>query len=297
MKSLDQITKVWETVKSNAVAVGEQLREQIQNINGKKTLHDMTSVELESHREIDLPEDTWTEDGQIIYAIGDIHGRYDLLDRMLKAIIEDCEAAEDDAPKPKVVFLGDYVDRGFQSRKVIQRLIDLEDQDLFETICLKGNHEDVFAAFLRDASIGAQWSNFGGRETLISYGVTPPLSVQAKDEWNRAQEDLLKLIPDTHVAFLKNLETSYQHGPFGFVHAGIKSGVPFEKQKDSDKLWIRQEFLNAPSREDLFIIHGHTPVDLPYADHRRINIDTGAYYSGRLTAVKIEAKTAVFLTL
>ena len=97
--------------------------------------------------------------------------------------------------------------------------------------------------------------------------------------------------------FLESLVTFYQIGPFGFVHAGVRSGVPFDEQTDKDRLWIRGEFLKAQKREDLFIIHGHSPVDSPYIDHRRINVDTGAYYSGRLTAVKLAGNEAVFLTL
>lgn len=295
MKPFNPITKAWDKVKEQA----QDLKQRVlaARAGGPVPIAGSGTTELETHLEIDLPETVWTEDLPVIYAVGDIHGRCDLLERMLKAIREDCEIAPEAGPKPQVVFLGDYIDRGFQSRKVIQTLINLKDQSVFDPIYLRGNHEDVFQTFLKNPAVGPQWSSFGGRETLISYGITPPLSANAENDWLRAQADLRNSIPESHVKFLADLQNFHQIGPFGFVHAGVRSGVPFEAQKNEDRLWIRGEFLNAQEREDLFIVHGHTPVDEPYADHRRINVDTGAYYSGRLTAVKIEAKNAVFLTL
>ena len=228
-----------------------------------------------------------------VYAIGDVHGRADLLNALIDVIVYDCRSSQE---KPHLVFLGDYIDRGFQSREVISTLIELGRNKDFETVFLKGNHEQAMLRFLNDHQIGPDWANFGGRETLISYGISPPKSINAVEEWQEIQQELVKTIPAQHVEFLEKLEVSHKIGPYGFVHAGVKPGVPYEQQTDEDRMWIRDEFLNAKDKEDLFIVHGHTPVNAPYSDHRRVNVDTGAYFTGRLTAVKIEGDKMSFLT-
>jgi len=296
MNRFKQYVEFWERLRARSVRHLKRVLK-VESSAGASNAPIPTTKVLGSHKEVDLPASMAMEGLPAIYAIGDIHGRYDLLNRMLIAINEDCAEFPNQNSKPNVVFLGDYIDRGFQSKKVIDALIALQDQSLFEPIFLKGNHEEVFITFLKDAGIGAQWSNFGGRETLISYGVAPPKSLNDKDDWLRAQSELREKMPESHVAFLDGLKTFHQVGPFGFVHAGVRAGIPFEEQKDADRLWIRDEFLAGEKREDLFIIHGHSPVDAPYADHRRINVDTGAYYSGRLTAVKLTTNKALFLTI
>nr|WP_233343182.1 metallophosphoesterase [Hyphomonas sp. Mor2] len=212
---------------------------------------------------------------------------------MIDVITHDAKSSTERA---HLVFLGDYIDRGFQSRDVISTLIELGRDNTFETVFLKGNHEQAMLRFLRDHKIGPDWANFGGRETLISYGISPPKSVNAVEEWQEIQAELVKTIPNQHVEFLEKLEVSHKIGPYGFVHAGVKPGIPYEQQTDEDRMWIRDEFLNAKDKEDLFIVHGHTPVNAPYSDHRRVNVDTGAYFTGRLTAVKIEGDKMSFLT-
>ena len=228
-----------------------------------------------------------------IYAIGDVHGRADLLKRLLAVIEEDCATIEQQA---HLIFLGDYIDRGFQSRQVISTLIELDQNPKYKTTFLKGNHEQAMLHFMRDHRIGPDWASFGGRETLISYNVVPPKSVDMVDQWEPIQKSLKRRIPEEHVTFLETLAVSHQIGPYAFVHAGVKPGVPYDQQRDEDKLWIRDEFLNAQDKEDLFIIHGHTPVDMPYRDHRRVNVDTGAYFTGKLAAVKIYKDQMSFLT-
>lgn len=219
-----------------------------------------------------------------VYAIGDVHGRADLLKGLMKVITNDQNVGDE---KPHIVFLGDYIDRGFQSRDVIDMLIDLGEDDRYETVFLKGNHEQAMLHFLSDHNIGPEWANFGGRETLISYNIAPPKSIEAAEEWHPIQKQLQRTIPKSHVEFLEQLIVSHKIGPYGFVHAGVRPGIPYENQADEDLMWIRDEFLSAKAKEDLFIVHGHTPVDDPYLDHRRVNVDTGAYFTGRLTAVKI----------
>jgi len=228
-----------------------------------------------------------------VYAIGDVHGRADLLNALLEVIVEDCKSS---SGRPHLVFLGDYIDRGFQSREVISTLIELGRDDTYETVFLKGNHEQALLRFLHDHKIGPDWANFGGRETLISYGISPPKSVNAVEEWQAIQKELVQTIPSQHVDFLEKLSISHKIGPYGFVHAGVKPGIPYEEQTDEDRMWIREEFLDAKDKEDLFIVHGHSPVNAPYSDHRRVNVDTGAYFTGRLTAVKIVGDKMSFLT-
>lgn len=227
-----------------------------------------------------------------IYAVGDVHGRADLLDDLLGLIEAD---AEDWQGCIHLIFLGDYVDRGLESRRVIETLIGLQTAEC-ETTFLKGNHEEALLAFLSDYKKGPIWANYGGRETLVSYGVRPPRSLAVSEDWKRAHEDFRQALPNEHELFLKSLETNTRIGPFGFVHAGVRPGVPFEHQSDRDRLWIRDSFLKSKSPEDLMIVHGHTPTDVPYADARRIGIDTGAYFTGRLSAVRIIGGEYSFLS-
>jgi len=240
-----------------------------------------------------MPAPAALEDGKLIYAIGDIHGRADLLDRLMHVIDADNKSTEG---QPTLVFLGDYIDRGFQSKQVIDKLCELRDESTYETVFLRGNHEQAMLRFLEDHSIGPDWSAFGGRETLISYGIIPPRDVKSLDQWLDAKSSLNSLIPPEHVEFLESLVSHHRMDGYGFVHAGIRPGVPFDEQQDEDRLWIRELFLNAKPKEDLFIVHGHSPVDHPFVDHRRINTDTGAYFTGTLCAAKISTEGLSFLT-
>ena len=228
-----------------------------------------------------------------VYAIGDIHGRADLLKALLEVVKTDCQNSTE---RPHLVFLGDYIDRGFQSYDVFETLIELGHDETYETVFLKGNHEQAMMRFLKDHSIGPDWAAFGGRETLISYNISPPKAIGVVEEWIPIQAQLVRTIPQEHVDFLEKLVLSHKIGPYGFVHAGVKPGVPYDQQSDEDRMWIRDEFLNAPDKEDLYIVHGHSPVNAPYWDHRRVNVDTGAYFTGRLTAVKILKDNMSFLT-
>lgn len=232
------------------------------------------------------------EPGDRIYAIGDIHGRADLLADLLQRI----EADAADLSRPaSLVFLGDYVDRGFQSRQVIDLLLSGR-LSRFQVHCIKGNHEQAMLTFLRDPAFGPRWSAYGGRETLVSYGVRPPRNVTRLEEWAAAHEEFVRVLPPAHETFLHRLPSSLRIGPYGFVHAGVRPGVPFEDQTDADLLWIREDFLRSTQPTELVIVHGHTPVDRPHSDARRINVDTGAYFSGRLTAARLEADTITFLS-
>lgn len=232
-------------------------------------------------------------DRRRVYAIGDIHGRADLLVRLLEDLRQDAAEGDFDG-RPILIFLGDYIDRGFQSRDVIDVLLS-EQLSPFETYFLKGNHEAAMLQFLGDPSIGPRWAEFGGAETLVSYGVRPPRTRTSVDDWARASDELGKVLPPEHLHFLRNLDLSVQIGDYVFVHAGVRPGVPLDQQSEYDLLWIREEFLGDRKPLGAVIVHGHTPTSAPHRDSRRVGIDTGAYLSGRLTAARFEQDKVEFL--
>jgi serine/threonine protein phosphatase 1 len=196
---------------------------------------------------------------------------------------------------PILVFLGDYIDRGFQSKEVLDLLLgDLESS--FETYFLKGNHEEAMLQFLDTPSMGPRWADFGGMETLVSYGVAPPPTRTSREDWAIASCSLNRALPPGHLDFLMSLRLSIQIGGYMFVHAGVRPGVDLAEQSERDLLWIREEFLGDSRPLGAVIVHGHTPAIQPHRDSRRIGIDTGAYLSGRLTAVRLEDDAVAFLS-
>ena len=228
--------------------------------------------------------------GVRVYAVGDIHGRLDLLDQMFKRI--DADYARTPAPHRIEVFLGDYVDRGPESRKVIDLLIERGRNH--RAVFLKGNHEDLLVGFLHNPSTLGNWQRLGGLETLMSYGVTPSINADApmQAELARAFD---RAFPPSHRYFFNELKTSFTCGDYFFVHAGVRPGVELEKQREEDLLWIRQEFLLYEEDFGKIVVHGHTPVLEPDIRSNRINIDTGAYATGRLSCLVLEADTMSFL--
>jgi len=236
------------------------------------------------------PEDI-LDDETLIYAIGDIHGRADLLENLLDRIDSDATGFQGDV---HLVFLGDYIDRGFQSRQVVDILLS-ERLRPYRAHFLKGNHEDALLSFLSDVEFGPKWAAYGGRETMVSYGVKPPRSMTLNSEWKSAHNNFLKSFPNAHLLFFRGLPTRVKIGGYGFVHAGMRPGKSFEDQTDYDLMWIRDEFLSGESQFDVKVVHGHTPTDVPYNDSRRINVDTGAYFTGRLTAVKLTGQSVEFI--
>lgn len=219
--------------------------------------------------------------------MGDVHGRLDLLDPLLERIRLDAADLEP-ANRPVLVFVGDYVDRGAASRGVIERVIELEAGDGFEVRALKGNHEEALLAFLADPAFGPTWIEHGGAQTLSSYGVTPPILRMDGEAWDKARDALAEAMPPAHLAFLRRLELTAVIGDFLFVHAGVRPGVPLEAQREPDLLWIRQDFLNASGPFGKIVVHGHTPAEAAFLGEHRIGIDTGAYATGVLTAVRLE---------
>jgi len=228
-------------------------------------------------------------DGRVRYAIGDIHGRADLLEAMLAQLESRTVQELRPAGEPVVIFLGDYVDRGRESARVLDLLLEGRPAG-YERRYLKGNHEQGMLAFLEAPVANRAWIMHGGAETLLSYGVQPPSPLQsAEDDWVAAAAALKQKMPEAHLRFLNNLERYIAVGDYVFVHAGIDPARPLHKQTDQDLLWIRAKFLRSRrTLGRLRVVHGHTPADEPYADHRRIGIDTGAYASGVLTAARLE---------
>ncbi|MGP1274876.1 MAG: metallophosphoesterase family protein [Caulobacterales bacterium] len=232
-------------------------------------------------------------DGFRLYAIGDVHGQADLLDRLLDRIRSDVRVAPP-ADRAMLVMLGDYVDRGLGSAKVIERLSTLSGMP-FAIRCLKGNHEAAMLDFMRDARAGQVWCQYGGGETLASYGVQLPSAQASVDDWEVARKALLSAMPRHHVEFLESLELFVLYEPYVFVHAGLHPDKPLEAQTEQDLLWIRDVFLDSRKRLDHKVVHGHTPEPDYYHDDRRIGVDTGAYLTGTLTAVRLESDEVSFL--
>ena len=226
-------------------------------------------------------------EGIRIYAVGDVHGRSDLLQRLLAAVDADCKQRP--VPRPITVFVGDYIDRGPDSRNVLDLL--LRWQQSHEAIFLRGNHETFLPRFLADPRSLDEWRQYGGLETLLSYGLRPSINPD-RDEQTMLATEFAEVVPREHLDFLQSLDLTFSCGDFLFVHAGVRPGVPIHEQTEDDLLWIRDDFLNWEQPFERFVVHGHTPVDEPDLRLNRINIDTGAYATGRLTCVVIE-NTAV----
>jgi serine/threonine protein phosphatase 1 len=228
-------------------------------------------------------------EGIRIYAIGDVHGRADLLDQLCSVI--DADLAAHPISRPIQVFLGDYIDRGPASREVLDSLIERGRRH--ETIFLKGNHEAYAAEFLQHPEVLAEWRQYGGMETLMSYGIRPSLNPD-ESEQKKVADALVSVLPQTHRQFLDGLNPSFSCGDFFFVHAGVRPGIPLVHQKEEDLFWIRDDFLFCKEDFGKIIVHGHTPVNEPEFHSNRINIDTGAYATGRLTCLRIEREIVLF---
>jgi serine/threonine protein phosphatase 1 len=222
--------------------------------------------------------------GVRIYAVGDIHGRIDLLNELLARI--DADIARRPTERPLYVFLGDYIDRGSSSRETIDRLI--EHVATNESVFLKGNHEHIALKCLSDRDgLFDQWMRLGGVETLISYGVPPEVLASGR-KIAELQAAFHSAMPQAHFRFFRDLQNSFACGDFFFVHAGVRPNVELSRQKESDLLWIREEFLSSNEDFGKIIVHGHTPTLEVEIGPNRINIDTGAYATGRLTCLVIE---------
>ena len=227
------------------------------------------------------------------YAVGDIHGRLDLIQPLISKIEKDISQHPED--KPILIFLGDYIDRGPDSKGVIDTLISLKKK--YECVFLKGNHEDILLMFLKDAKKGPLWLINGGIETLKSYGIKQISEEDKKNNYPELQNQLLKKIPKNHISFFKStLQLTYEIKDYLFVHAGVRFNTPINKQKKQDLLWIREPFLSEDTNFEKIIVHGHSINEKdPEIKSNRIGIDTGAYYTDILTCFVIAGDKTYFL--
>lgn len=247
-----------------------------------------TREQTPAKREPALPK------GIRIYAVGDVHGRVDLLRQLRDQVTADVA----DFKGPAVtVFLGDYVDRGPESRQVIDMLVSRDWP--MPILPLRGNHERAFEDFLEDPATWIEWQGYGALPTLASYGVnvrdlmTAGSSAQALA---RVHDELLAAIPTKHLDFIKGLQDQTAAGDYFFCHAGVRPGVPLDQQSPFDLITIREPFLSSTVQFEKVVVHGHTPQESPQIRTNRIGIDTGAYATGCLTALVLERETRAWLS-
>ena len=220
--------------------------------------------------------------GQRVYAIGDIHGRLDLFEALI-AGIDDDDAAQGPA-ETTVILLGDLVDRGPDSAGVIAAARAWQQRRQVRIIA--GNHEEMMLQSLDDVEVLRVFLKYGGRETLLSYPVDPDAYNSAS--FAEVQALMTAAVPAEDLAYLGTFENMVRIGDYAFVHAGVAPGVALAEQRRGDLRWIREPFLSHPGAHEAVIVHGHTITDEPEVRPNRIGIDTGAYFSGRLTALALE---------
>lgn len=228
--------------------------------------------------------------GLRLYCLGDIHGRSDLLLEARDAIDDDL--SQRPVAESLIICLGDYVDRGPDPAGVLELLAN--DPFPAPLILLRGNHEVMMQAFLREPEELGAWRRFGGLETLASYGVDVSEAAMGRG-FEQTRQSLLARLPQSHLALLEGLQLSWSIDDYFFCHAGVRPGAPLDAQTERDLLWIRKDFLSWRGDFGKIIVHGHTPVAAPEILPNRINIDTGAFASGRLTCLVLEGQSALIL--
>jgi serine/threonine protein phosphatase 1 len=233
-------------------------------------------------------------DHQRVYAIGDIHGRADLLIKMHHAVSK--HAAISPPADQLIVYLGDYVDRGLEVKETLNILTSSPLQE-FHTIFLKGNHEEMLLSFLMDSATLDDWLLLGGQATMMSYGLSSPGQAPHPRQAEDIRQKFIHAFPNGHRDFLLKLKTTYQAGDYLFVHAGLRPGVPLDKQTAEDYLWIREPFLINRKSMGVRVVHGHHITPRPETLPNRIGVDTGAYATGRLSCVVLEADRVEFISV
>lgn len=226
-----------------------------------------------------------------LYVIADIHGHLDILKRLMRLIETDAAGAAADTVG--FVFLGDYIDRGPDSKNVIEYLRTLPER--MHRVFLRGNHDNTFLNLMNGTFRRATDQFSPGIETtLASYGVSPALATM--DKLDELRQALAEKVPESHKLFFAATRHRYTCGDYYFVHAGVRPGVPLDQQTDKDHMWIREEFLNSTEPHGKIVIHGHTISEQPEVRHNRIGIDTGAFATSRLTCLVLEGSTRRFLS-
>ena len=231
-------------------------------------------------------------DDTAIYAVGDVHGCLDELLSLERAIVAD--GAEITGGK-LIVMLGDYIDRGPASAQVLDHLIAAPPEG-FERICLTGNHEVQMLDYVEGRLGLAEWLGLGAAETLLSYGIDHQRLEQLYQSPGQVDEVIRKAIPASHLAFLRSLPILIETGRYIFVHAGIRPELALDRQSDEDMVFIRKAFYERVHLLTKYVVHGHTPVGEATRDGARINIDTGAVYGGKLTALRVWRDQGRYLT-
>ena len=230
-----------------------------------------------------------------VVAVGDVHGRLDLLTAMLARVRQDFSELPPSGPPPLLVMLGDLIDRGPDPAACLRLVADLRRDPPFDLVMLKGNHEQWLLQFLADPAQGPRWVRFGGGATLRSFGVEPPDPEAPAQAWEEARHRLSAVLPPSHAALLAASPTHHVEGDYLFVHAGVRPGRPLEAQCEADLLWIRDLFLRSKHPSRYVVVHGHTPTREPQRLPWRIGVDTEAWRSGRLSAVRLNgAEQALF---
>ncbi len=228
-----------------------------------------------------------------VYAIGDIHGRIDLLMRLMDTIVDD-NGTRKSVRNQVLIFLGDYIDRGPESSRVIDFLVN-HIPSQFKVILLKGNHEQMMLEAIKNKQALPTWFHNGGKATLYSYGIDPEKYIFKQGATQILGELLKEQMPLKHKEFFQNLELNTVIGDYFFVHAGVNPVLSLAEQKERDMLWIRQRFLQYKRKFEKTIIHGHTITASPEVRSNRVGIDTGAWRTGRLTALRLQQRDYGFL--
>lgn len=252
----------------------------------------MVLKRLFSRKETPAPPPAALPSGKRVYAIGDIHGRDDLLGALLDKIAAD-DAARGQA-ETQIVFLGDLPDRGPSSRQVIERAMALAAAKP-ETVFIKGNHEELMIrVWDGDRQTAATFHRAGGRETLMSYGI----AAEQYDGWDLGDvtEATARVIPQAHIEFLRAFRPAYRLGDYFFTHAGVRPGIALDDQDEKDLRWIRGDFIESSADFGAVVVHGHTIRDEVEERTNRIGIDTGAYATGKLTAIGLEGTDRWYLS-
>lgn len=234
-------------------------------------LHKAAETDMKPRQRLRLADNE-----RVLYAIGDVHGCLDALLTLEEKIVEDAEKM---TCEKLIIMLGDYIDRGPSSSEVITHLLG-DPPEGFERICLLGNHEAAMLDFLDGAIDLAAWESIGAEATLASYGI----EIDARGRARR-ERHVRDVIPDAHIAFMRGLPILVETERLVCVHAGLVPGRSIERQTDHDLIWSRPQGNDFAHQK--WVVHGHTPVDSVKREGRRINVDTGAFYSGRLSALRV----------
>lgn len=227
--------------------------------------------------------------GERVYAVGDIHGRIDLFDSLIEAIERDDAGRH--PSRTTIILLGDLIDRGPNSAAVVARAQEWAQRREIEFI--KGNHEEMLVASMTDREVLRGFLKYGGRETILSYGIDRQALREA--DFEQLQNMMSEAIPQQDIDFLDGFKKFVRKGDYLFVHAGIRPETPIEDQKGSDCRWIREPFLSYAGDFGAVVVHGHTITQEPQVRGNRIGIDTGAFMHGTLTAIGIEGADRWFI--